>query len=125
MRVLALLNLFAKEKGFTDLNLSDDKLADDLKILQTLARICHQEMIQELKKTTNNDHGYYPSWPSIPSAIRLKYALVLERKALHMDMPLYRCKDSWCADRLLYEVHKNRGLKKNNRTSDITKTLIA
>jgi hypothetical protein len=107
LRILALLNLFKKEKGITNLTLHHDLVKQDYKILQSLSRTVHGEMLQELNKADNNSH-YVPPWSRIPSSIKIKYCLILERKAWSVGLPIYRCKKYWAADRLLFETHKRR-----------------
>jgi hypothetical protein len=113
-RILALLNIFKKEIGITDLNLFHDSVMQDYKVLQSLARTTHGEMSQELKMTSSNSQ-YQPVWSEIPSSIKDRYCLILERKALSFGFPIHRCKKFWAADRLLFEVHKNRTNKRAAR----------
>lgn len=112
LRVLALLNFFRKEKGVTDLTLNDDVNKNDLKILQSLTRSVHTEMMQEAKKA-NIGSTTTPAWGKLLGDIKKKYALVLEARAKAHGFPIYRCKDCWCASKLLFEIHKRRLTKKS------------
>lgn len=111
IRVLALINIFKKDQGIEGLDLNSEEIVDSYRVLQALARLTQQAMAVELKSMEGGTDGYVP-WSKIPPSTKLKYSLVLERKALFLEFPLWRCVDSWGADRLLYESHKNRGPRK-------------
>lgn len=119
LRILALLNHFKKEGGRTGLSLNDKMNIEDYLVLKTLARKTHDEMGDELLKDLkrNGDAPNLPKWSNVASATKAKYIFKLESKAISHGFPINRCKDSWAADRLLYDSHKNRSFR-----SALTKT---
>lgn len=93
-------------------SMQDKSVKDDYKVLQAIARSTHLEMLTHLRETSD-DPQYHPAWSVVPVSTRLKFALILERKAMSLGFALYRCVGCWAADRLLYEIHKHRKGNKN------------
>lgn len=85
----------------------EDKVNMEYKSLQQMAKMVHDEMLLYLKKV-NNDTNYLCPWSEVSKEVKLKYSLILERKAQIVGHPIYECIECWCADRLLFQIHKGR-----------------
>ncbi|KAI8047014.1 uncharacterized protein B0P05DRAFT_633036 [Gilbertella persicaria] len=117
LRLLALINLFKKERNMTDLLIDDKVNENDYGILRTIAKNTHDEMELELLKTLkkNDKAAVLPLWSEVPSALIAKYTFKLESNAATHGFHLQRFQHSWAAGLLLFETHKHRSNKQEIR----------
>lgn len=110
LRLLGLVNHFNKEKNVTGLQIDDKRNRQDYRILKTVARKIHDDMVDEIYKELKNKKKsvVLPVWSQVSSEITSKYSYRLEKAAAQHGFPLSRCQDSWAARLLLSETHKHR-----------------
>lgn len=106
-RLLGLIRHFKKEKG---LDTADGLIDHEYKILKTVARKVHDDMVDEIYKKLKKDDQpiILPLWSQVSSDTVQKYTYTLERNAGQHGFTLSRCQHSWAARLLLSEAHKHR-----------------
>ncbi|KAI9329397.1 hypothetical protein BD770DRAFT_404227, partial [Pilaira anomala] len=111
LRLLGLINHFNKERDVTGLRIDDERNKQEYRILKTVARKIHDDMVDEIYKElkSKNKSVVLPVW----SQIRYK----LEKAAAQHGFPLSRCQDSWAARLLLSETHKHRSNRSRNEAA--------
>ncbi|KAI8066964.1 uncharacterized protein B0P05DRAFT_204244 [Gilbertella persicaria] len=119
LRLLALINLFKKERNITDLLIDDKVNENDYRILRTIANNTHDEMELELLKALkkNDKAAVLPLWSEVSSALIAKYTFKLESNAATHGFHLQRCQHSWAAGLLLFKTHKHRSNRTRNKAS--------
>lgn len=110
LRLLGLINHFKKERGITGLDIRDRSNLGDYKILKTVTRKVHDDMVDEIYRELRKEGKpvVLPLWSQVSPEITSKYGYRLEKTANHHGFPLSRCKQSWAALLFLFETHKHR-----------------
>ncbi|KAI9332558.1 hypothetical protein BD770DRAFT_403129 [Pilaira anomala] len=119
LRLLGLINHFNKERDVTGLRIDDERNKQEYRILKTVARKIHDDMVDEIYKElkSKNKSVVLPVWSKVSSEITSRYCYKLEKAAAQHGFPLSRCQDSWAARLLLSETHKHRSNRSRNEAA--------